>query len=101
MIAKSGSTVENETVVSKLLGTVRKRNNPIVIIWLGACEITKKTGKYVKVRQYTHIKILNLHYQNTEIELKSRIKEENNTAKVIFLECPYYSITRYNKAKDG
>ena len=97
MIAQNGASVENETIVRKVLGTVRKRNNPIVIIWLGTCEITQKTGKYVKIRQYP--------YQNIEFilseyrELKNRIKEINNTAKVIFLECPYYSKTRYNKEK--
>ena len=97
MIAQNGASVENKNIVRKLLGIVRKRNYPIVIIWLGTFEITQKTGKYVKIRQYP--------YQNIEFilseyrELKNRIKEENKTAKVIFLECPYYSTTRYNKEK--
>lgn len=67
----------------------------MVLIWLGTCEITQKKGKYIKS--------LNYPYQNMEFilteyrKLKLRIKRVNPQAVILFIMCPYYSISRANK----
>ena len=80
------------------LRKVRKAYNLIVWIWLGTCEISKK-DKYIKLRSYP--------YQNIELvlteyrERRNEILKVNKYAKVLFIECPYYSITKANRLKRG
>lgn len=86
----------NEPFEKKLLKYVEEVNNPIVLIWLGTCEITKKEGKYASLRDYPFQNI-----ENTLTDyrtLRDKIKRGNENASVHFIECPCYSITRYNKA---
>jgi hypothetical protein len=64
---------------------------------LGTCDITEKKGKYISVKSYPYQKIeFALNKYRT---LKSRLLQANPEATVVFLECPYYSITRFNKFK--
>ena len=86
----------NEPFERKLLKHVEEVNNPIVLIWLGICEITKKQAKYASFRDYPF-----QHIENTLTDyrtLRDKIKRRNESASVHFIECPYYSIARYNKA---
>ena len=71
--------------------------NPNVVVWLGTCEITRKEGKYIKLKDYP--------YQNIEFTLtahrifKEKILRANSNTIIVFLECPYYSAANFNKLK--
>jgi hypothetical protein len=68
------------------------------LIWSGTCEISKKY-KYIKLRSYSyqHIELVLTEYR----ELKNDILKVNKYAKVLYIECPYYSITKANRLKSG
>ena len=67
----------------------------MVLIWLGTCEITQKKEKYIKSLDYPY---QNIEFILTEYrKLKLRIKLANPQAVILFIECPYYSISRANK----
>ena len=85
VIAEKGATVWNEPFERKLLKHVEEVNNLIVLIWLGTCEITKKEGKYASLRDYPF-----QHIENTLTEYRT-LRDKKK-------KCPYYYITRYNKA---
>lgn len=99
VIAKKGATVNQRDHVRRLLNTAKYAREPIILIWLGTCELTTKdnTGKYIKLREFP--------YQNVELtlseyrELKANILRVNRQAIVLYIECPYHSITRYNRER--
>ena len=97
IVAIKGATVYSE-VHKDLFRKVRKGYNPIVLIWSGTCEISKKY-KYIKLRSYSyqHIELVLTEYR----ELKNDILKVNKYAKVLYIECPYYSITKANRLKSG
>ena len=97
VIAKSGANIYNDSHYYKVKSAVKKSKRPIVIVWLGTCDITGKKGKYVSVKTYPYQKIEFAISKNRT--LKSRLSQANPEATVVFLECPYYSITRFNKFK--
>ena len=97
VVAVSGGTVDNSSLIDKLLRKVRRHRDPIVFVWLGTCELTKKIGKYTSIRHYP-FKYQNIEYTIDQyIELRDKIKNLNLGASVTFLECPYYSIHSFNK----
>ena len=97
VIAKSGANIYNNTHYYKVKKAVKKAKNPVVIVWLATCDVTKKKGKYISAKSYPYQKIeFALNKYRT---LKSRLLQANPEATVVFLECPYYSITRFNKFK--
>ena len=76
---------------------MKKAKRSVVIVWLGTSDITGWKGKYVSVKSYPYQKIeFALSKYRT---LKRRLLQANPEATVVFLECPYYSITRFNKFK--
>jgi hypothetical protein len=83
-------------LINALLRKCKNTRKPIVFVWLGTCELTKKKRKYISLRKYTyqHIKETLTQYRN----LKDQIKKENKHAQVLFVECSYYSITRWNSS---
>ena len=97
VIAKSGANIYNNAHYYKVKKAVKKAKNPVVIVLLGTCDVTEKKGKYISVKSYPYQKIeFALNKYRT---LKSRLLQANPEATVVFLECPYYSITRFNKFK--
>ena len=58
VIAKSGATIYDDSHYYKLKSAVKKATRPVVIVWLGTCDITKKNGKYVNVNSYPYKKKL-------------------------------------------
>jgi len=98
IVARRGAIVFSEEHKKDLYRKVRKAYSPIILIWLGTCKISKK-DKYIKLRSYP--------YQNIELvlkeyrELKKEILKINKYAKVLFIECPYYSISKSNRLRRG
>jgi hypothetical protein len=104
VIAKKGVTITDIELARRVVRAVKNYSDPIVnvVVWFGTCEITDKEGKYITIKSYS--------YQNIEFtltkyrEFRDKLLRENHNTKIVFLECPYYSISRYNsrsrKCKD-
>ena len=96
-IYHEAGAIITSNVVDRALKGIKQTHKPIVLLWFGTCELTKKVGNLVKIR--------NSPYQNTEFTLtnyrekKSKRKQVNRTAKIIFIECPYYSVDRWNSTQ--
>jgi len=99
IVSKRGATVYSRVHKDNLLRQISGVDNPLILVWLGTCEITRKDDKLISLREYP--------YQNIEFVLneyrvlKDQIIQANSSAKVLFLDCPYYSITRANKIRSG
>ena len=76
---------------------IRIATKPIVLIWQGTCEITKKSGNLIELCANSHEKIDQIIVKYRY--LKSDIQRNNRHAEVIFLACPYYSIVEWNRRK--
>ena len=91
---KGCATVYDEVLINVLLRKLKNARKPVVFVWLGTCELTKKKGKYFSLRKctYQNIEETLTQYRN----LKDQIKKANKHTQVLFVECPYYSITWWN-----
>ena len=54
IIAKGSTTEWDQEHRDVLFRKVNQARLPIVLIWLGTCEITEKTGKYINLRDYPY-----------------------------------------------
>ena len=96
VIYKRGATLENKHHIEDLLQKLKSSSsdNQIVYIWLGICEITRKVNRIIETRKYP--------YQSIEFfltkyrEVKKQIQDLKPGSTVLFIDCPYYSITRAN-----
>ena len=79
-ISKKGATVYNKSHVNSLVRLVKDLKDPIILVWLGTCEITRKVDKYIKTYEYPyqHIEFILTEYR----ELWYRIKRINTSASV-------------------
>lgn len=75
----------------------RTIKNPIVLIWLGTCELTIKTRKGFTLQPNIG------DYVNTLISEYQTYKDEllliNPNLTILFLECPYFKLHTFNLAK--
>jgi hypothetical protein len=84
--------VYNKSHVNSLVRLVGDLKDPIILVWLGACESTRKVDKCIKTYEYPY---QNIEFILTEYrELRYRIKRIYPSASVYFIQCPYYSITK-------
>ena len=54
ILSAKGATVYNKRHVNSLLRLVKELKDPIILVWLGTCEITRKVGKYIKLYKYPY-----------------------------------------------
>jgi len=94
IIYKSGATIDSD-VLRIAHNKIRRANRPTVLLWFGTCELTIKKGKYTELNTcpYQHIEALLTRYRET----KQNIININSRAQIYFIECPYFSIYRWNK----
>ncbi|CAG2223879.1 unnamed protein product [Mytilus edulis] len=99
VLYKRGGSIDNTKHIKSLIDTVKDLDHPIILIWLGTCEITQKKNKTIQFRKspYQNIEETLTQYR----DLKQQIITTKPSATVLFIECPYYSITRANKPKDS
>ena len=97
IIHKSGATVDNLQFKREVTSITNLSCSPIVFIWFGTCEITSKNGCLVELRvnPFEVVNRLIVKYRY----MRSAIQRHNRGAEVIFLNCPYYSIVRWNEMK--
>ena len=98
ILSGKGATVYNKRHVNSLLRLVKELKDPIILVWLGTCEITRKVDKYIKLYKYPY---QNIEFILTEYrKLRYQIRRKNPSASLYFIECPCYSITKSNKPKN-
>ena len=94
IISKKGTNFADNDFIHSVAEKIKEDNKPIILFWFGTCELTAKKGKYIYIRQPP--------YQNIERcltearEAKEKLLRANKEAKIIFLDCPYYSTIKYN-----
>ena len=97
ILSGKGATVHNKRHANSLLRLVKELKDPIILVWLGTCEITRKVDKYIKLYKYPY---QNIEFILTEYrKLRYQIRRKNLSALVFFIACPSYSITKANKPK--
>ena len=95
IISKKGTNFANNDYIRSVAEKIKEDNKPVILFWFGTCELTAKKGKYIYIRQPL--------YQNVEIcltearDVKVQLLRANKEAKIVFLDCPYYSTIKYNK----
>lgn len=99
-ITKAGASADNTEIFQSLfdnLATISHTDKPIVFIWLGTCDLTKKRGRflYIKNNLPSRISILSALYST----IKAEIIAKRPGCTVLFLPCPDLSIVEWNKSK--
>lgn len=97
IITVKGATARTQRLTQELFRNYSHESNPTIIIWLGTCELTYKTGNEVKIDESVNKQRQISNIIDNYTNLKSKILEHIPNANIIFLECPYYSIERWNK----
>ena len=95
---RGGATIRNTAFLGNYtLNRIRRSYKPIVIIWLGTCELTVKQGKYIRLVDNIDNRLDEIDIEYTEY--KECVHRANNQSTVIFLDCPFFSIPLWNKYK--
>ncbi|CAG2238628.1 unnamed protein product [Mytilus edulis] len=87
IFSQKGANIHSN-IVQSAIRNIKQVQKPIVFIWFGTCELSKKSGRFSNIIEHP--------YQVTEQILadyrviKNQILQENNTASIVFLECPYF-----------
>ena len=97
LIYRSGAKINDTFMQDYTVNKIKRTSNPLVILFFGTCEITNKQGKYIYLPQDLETRVDQVI--NRYIAYKQRILECNSEATVIFLDCPYFSITIWNFLK--
>lgn len=75
---------------------VRQHNKIHLFIWVGTCDLTLKSGRYISLKEDQTNAVQKLKGNLTSIKT---ITDGKQNAKVTFLHIPYYSILHHNKLK--
>ena len=78
----------------------RLSTNPVILLWYNTCHLTKFTNKDRKFLELTdnYEDIVNITI-NKYIAFKQRLIYRKSTTTVIFIECPFFSITEWNSRR--
>ncbi|CAC5374472.1 unnamed protein product [Mytilus coruscus] len=96
IFSEKGATIHSN-IINKAIPSIQAATSPIVLLWFGTCEISKKDGRYSDIIKYP--------YQSIEQTLteyraaRDHILQTNPSATVIAIECPYFSIYRWNQSR--
>ena len=97
IISRSGVTVDDQRFQRSLLRNIQIAIRPIVFVWFGTCELTDKVGKFISLKNNPTETVDQLIVKYRYF--KSSIQRCNNSATVLFINCPYYSIVEWNRRK--
>jgi hypothetical protein len=86
---KGGAGIHSP-IVKRAIENIKVAHNPLVVFWFGTCELSTKSGKFSDIirNPYQTVEQLLTEYR----QIKRDILLANSSAKVVFLECPYFSI---------
>ena len=94
-IHQGSARSNNSNLIRRVLETIKGLHEPYVMIWLGTCDLTQKLdGGYISLNS-VEVKDIIGHFRDFQKEIKS----VNETAEILFLQCPVYSIKLWNKHK--
>ncbi|CAC5389593.1 unnamed protein product [Mytilus coruscus] len=93
IVYKGGAKIDDAVLYQDLRQKITGLDNPLILIWLGTCEFTKKTGRYISL--HTEISVSDV--LDKLGNLKANILDVNSSAEILILKCPAYSIEHYNK----
>ena len=68
--------------------------NIVLFVWIGTCDLTKKTDKFIELKHDTDEIAVN--YCITQIQRFLGFVSSFPTVEIVFLEIPPYSISRWN-----
>jgi hypothetical protein len=93
---KGGAGIHSP-IVKRAIENIKVAHNPLVVFWFGTCELSTKSGKFSDIirNSYQTVEQLLTEYR----QIKRDILLANSSAKVVFLECPYFSILLWNKSQ--
>ena len=93
IVYRGGARIGDKALLGRLRGRISGLSKPIVMLWLGTCDITQKQrgGSAISMRQTDVKEIINRLQEMILV-----IKGMNNSAEVVCLQCPAYSISIWN-----
>ena len=94
---KGGTEIDNHEIQSyaKHICLNKRIKYPVLLFWFGTCSFTRKTNTglfEVKDKLESVVDDVITSYRET----KTKLKNLNPRAKLVFLECPYYSLSMFN-----
>ena len=97
IVSRPGADIHNKFLRKQTITRIKRAYKPVVIIWLGTCELTVKRGKFIRL-------VDNVEKRLLEIELdysyyKEELIRENIDSTIIYLECPFFSIVEWNRKR--
>ena len=93
-IWRGGARIGDDDLLGVLEEKIRDMQEPLVLIWLGTCDLTKLgQRKRVSLRRIEPTDL-----RNALDEMQKKILQINSSSKVIFLKCPVYSISKWNES---
>ena len=95
---RSGATLDNPILKQYVDRHISRFNKPIVILFFNTCHLTKPTyirSKYVDLVDNAD-DIVNITIEKYR-EYKQTRLYRRPSAKIVFLECPFYSIPKWNQ----
>ena len=97
---RKGAQIENSQLLTHIYRHVQRHTNPVVLLWYNTCHLTKFTNKDRKFLELTdnYEDIVNITI-NKYIAFKQRLIYRKSTTTVIFIECPFFSITEWNSRR--
>ncbi|CAC5394454.1 unnamed protein product [Mytilus coruscus] len=96
IFSEKGATIHSN-IVNTAVRNIQTAANPIVFLWFGTCEISKKTGRFSDIinHPYQSIEQILTEYRT----VKNNILLANPSATVIAIDCPYFSIYIWNQSR--
>lgn len=97
LVFRGGAKINDDFLQRYTLTKISEAQKPLVIIWLGTCELTVKRGKYIHLADNLDDKLQTV--VEDYIAYKQQILSVNIHSKIIFMECPFQSILIWNFLK--
>ena len=95
---KGGAEITNSVIQQYARYQVTRSQNkyPVILFWFGTCSLTTKNSAGIFVIKNNLDQIVDQIIDNYKSTKKELLKL-NHRAKIVFLECPYYSLSMYNE----
>lgn len=98
---KGGAEINNREIQSYARYVVlnKRIKYPVLIFWFGTCSFTEKSDSglfEIKQDLETVVKGVLSSYKET----RDSLLKLNHRAKIVFLECPYYSLATFNQFRN-
>ena len=94
LIYRPGKGIDDNFMKEYTLNRIKRTSKPIVILFFATCELTDKKGKYIYLPAELERRVDEVI--DKYIKYKHKILQYNSEATVIYLDCPYFSLTVWN-----